>query len=182
VISCSLQERWSSRCSVESALFLQAATLKRYDAPLSLTTLICFVGTLQAIVVTFAMEHSMSVWKIGFDMNLLAAAYAGIVTSSIAYYVQGLVMQSRGPVFASAFSPLMMIIVAIMGSFILAENIYLGGYVAIDRPITMSTGRAQARSDVHVLAVSFLVLQDHWVGADRRRPVLGALGEAQGER
>jgi hypothetical protein len=55
---------------------LQAATLKRYDAPLSLTTLICFVGTLQAIVVTFAMEHSMSVWKIGFDMNLLAAAYA----------------------------------------------------------------------------------------------------------
>lgn len=51
----------------------------------------------------------------------------GIVTSSIAYYVQGLVIQSRGPVFASAFSPLMMIIVAIMGSFILAENIYLGG-------------------------------------------------------
>lgn len=52
----------------------------------------------------------------------------GIVTSSIAYYVQGLVIKSRGPVFASAFSPLMMIIVAIMGSFILAENIYLGGY------------------------------------------------------
>ncbi|XP_015692890.2 WAT1-related protein At5g07050-like [Oryza brachyantha] len=112
-----------------SLFILQAATLKRYDAPLSLTTLICFVGTLQAIVVTFVMEHRTSVWKIGFDMNLLAAAYAGIVTSSIAYYVQGLVMQSRGPVFASAFSPLMMIIVAIMGSFILAENIYLGGII-----------------------------------------------------
>jgi hypothetical protein len=55
----------------------------------------------------------------------------GIVTSSIAYYVQGLVIQIRGPVFASAFSPLMMIVVAIMGSFILAENIYLGGYVPI---------------------------------------------------
>ncbi|RWW29539.1 hypothetical protein GW17_00005936 [Ensete ventricosum] len=51
----------------------------------------------------------------------------GIVTSSIAYYVQGLVIQDKGPVFASAFSPLMMIIVAIMGSFILAEKIYLGG-------------------------------------------------------
>ncbi|XP_072960013.1 WAT1-related protein At5g07050-like [Typha angustifolia] len=110
-----------------SLFILQATTLKKYDAPLSLTTLICFVGTLQAIVVTFVMEHKPSVWSIGFDMNLLAAAYAGIVTSSIAYYVQGLVIQSRGPVFASAFSPLMMIIVAIMGSFILAENIYLGG-------------------------------------------------------
>ncbi|KAG1338362.1 WAT1-related protein [Cocos nucifera] len=82
---------------------------------------------LQAIAVTLVMQHKPSVWSIGWDMNLLAAAYAGIVTSSIAYYVQGLVIQSRGPVFASAFSPLMMIIVAIMGSFILAEKIYLGG-------------------------------------------------------
>ncbi|KAG6473897.1 WAT1-related protein At5g07050-like [Zingiber officinale] len=112
-----------------SLFVLQAATIKKYDAPLSLTTWICGVGTLQAIAVTSIMEHKPSVWKIGFDMNLLAAAYAGIVTSSIAYYVQGLVIQERGPVFASAFSPLMMIVVAIMGSFILAEKIYLGGVV-----------------------------------------------------
>ena len=59
-----------------SLFILQAHTLKHYAAPLSLTTLICFVGTLQAIVVTFAMEHRPSVWTIGFDMNLLAAAYA----------------------------------------------------------------------------------------------------------
>ncbi|KAL0283787.1 UNVERIFIED_CONTAM: WAT1-related protein [Sesamum radiatum] len=82
-----------------------------------------------AIAVTFVMEHNTSVWRIGWDMNLLAAAYAGIVTSSISYYVQGLVMKRKGPVFATAFSPLMMIIVAIMGSFILAEKIYLGGVI-----------------------------------------------------
>ncbi|KAK6944487.1 EamA domain [Dillenia turbinata] len=110
-----------------SLFILQAFTLKRYTAQLSLTTLVCFMGTLQAIAVTFVMEHKPSVWSIGWDMNLLAAAYAGIVTSSIAYYVQGLVMQAKGPVFVTAFSPLMMIIVAIMGSFILAEKIYLGG-------------------------------------------------------
>uniref|UniRef100_A0A452ZEP1 WAT1-related protein n=1 Tax=Aegilops tauschii subsp. strangulata TaxID=200361 RepID=A0A452ZEP1_AEGTS len=55
-----------------------------------------------------------------------AGILQGIVTSSIAYYVQGLVIQKTGPVFASAFSPLMMIIVAVMGSFILSEKIYLG--------------------------------------------------------
>lgn len=38
-------------------------------------------------------------------------------------------MEKRGPVFVTAFSPLMMIIVAIMGSFILAEKIYFGGYI-----------------------------------------------------
>ena len=50
--------------------------MKKYDAPLSLTSLICFMGTLQAIAVTLIMEHKPSVWRIGFDMNLLAAAYA----------------------------------------------------------------------------------------------------------
>ncbi|XP_042489044.1 WAT1-related protein At5g07050-like [Macadamia integrifolia] len=110
-----------------SLFILQAITMRRYPAQLSLTAMVVFLGTLQSIAVTFVMEHSTSVWSIGWDMNLLAAAYAGIVSSSIAYYVQGLVMQKRGPVFVTAFSPLMMIIVAIMGSFILAEKIYLGG-------------------------------------------------------
>ncbi|XP_059296052.1 WAT1-related protein At5g07050-like [Lycium ferocissimum] len=110
-----------------SFFILQNITMRKYTAPLSLTALVCFMGTLQSIAVTFVMEHKTSVWTIGFDMNLLAAAYAGIVSSGIAYYVQGLVMEKRGPVFVTAFSPLMMIIVAIMGSFILAEKIYIGG-------------------------------------------------------
>lgn len=110
-----------------SFFILQAITLRKYTAQLSLTAIVCFLGTLQSIAVTLVMEHRPHAWAIGFDMNLLAAAYAGIVSSSIAYYVQGLVMQKRGPVFVTAFSPLMMIIVAIMGSFILAEKIYFGG-------------------------------------------------------
>ncbi|CAN1343867.1 WAT1-related protein At5g07050, partial [Linum perenne] len=108
---------------------LQVHTYRFWNHQLSLTTLVCFMGTVQAIAVTFAMEHNPSAWKIGFDMNLLAAAYAGIVTSSLSYYVQGIVIKKKGPVFATAFSPLMMIIVAIMGSFILAEKIFLGGII-----------------------------------------------------
>ncbi|GFP83809.1 wat1-related protein at5g07050 [Phtheirospermum japonicum] len=106
---------------------LQAITLRKYTAHISLTAIVCFLGTLQSIAVTFVMEHNPNAWAIKWDLNLLAAAYAGIVSSSIAYYVQGIVMQKRGPVFVTAFSPLMMIIVAIMGSFILAEKIYVGG-------------------------------------------------------
>ncbi|KDP40571.1 hypothetical protein JCGZ_24570 [Jatropha curcas] len=113
-----------------SLFVLQTKALKTYkNHQLSLTSLVCFIGTIQAIAVTFVMEHKASVWRIGWDMNLLAAAYAGIVTSSISYYVQGLVIKKKGPVFATAFSPLMMIIVAIMGSFILAEQIFLGSIV-----------------------------------------------------
>ncbi|CAN1814533.1 WAT1-related protein At5g07050 [Linum perenne] len=109
---------------------LQTKALKTYkNHQLSLTTLVCFMGTVQAIAVTLAVEHNPSAWKIGFDMNLLAAAYAGIFASSLSYYVQGIVIRKKGPVFATAFSPLMMIVVAIMGSFILAEKIFLGGII-----------------------------------------------------
>lgn len=68
----------NSYCSMltELALLQQTAALKSYDAPFSLTTLMCFIGTLQAVVVTFAMERKLSVWSIGWDMNLLATAYA----------------------------------------------------------------------------------------------------------
>lgn len=110
-----------------SFFIIQAVTQKTYQAPLSLTAIVCFLGTMQSIAVTFVMEHKPAAWTIGWDMNLLAAAYAGIVSSSLAYYVQGRVMEKAGPVFVTAFSPLMMIIVAVMGSFILAEKIYLGG-------------------------------------------------------
>jgi drug/metabolite transporter (DMT)-like permease len=110
-----------------SAFFiLQAAVQKKYSAPLSLTTSVCFLGTLQATVVGAAMVHELPRWKLGWDINLLAAVYAGVVTSALAYYIQGLCMRTKGPVFATAFTPLMMIIVAIMSSIILSESILLG--------------------------------------------------------
>ncbi|KAH7863722.1 hypothetical protein Vadar_021213 [Vaccinium darrowii] len=72
-------------------------------------------GSIFLIIATFA-------WASSFILQ-------GIVASSIAFYVQGLVMKTKGTVFTTAFSPLTMIIVAIMGSFILAEKIFLGGIV-----------------------------------------------------
>ncbi|GKV39667.1 hypothetical protein SLEP1_g47405 [Rubroshorea leprosula] len=112
-----------------SFFIVQTKALKTYkDHQFSLTTMVCFVGTLQAIVVTLVMEHKVSTWRPS-QVDIIAAAYAGIVASSIAYYVQGVVIRKKGPVFATSFSPLMMIIVAIMGSFILAEKIYLGGVI-----------------------------------------------------
>lgn len=50
----------------------------------------------------------------------------GVFCSGLAYYVQGIIMKDRGPVFVTAFNPLSMIIVAVLGSFILGEQMYLG--------------------------------------------------------
>lgn len=114
-------------CCCWSAFFvLQSHTLKSYPAELSLTTLICLTGTGQAGAVALFVERGAKPWSIGFDMRLFTAVYSGIMCTGVAYYLQGVVMKERGPVFVTAFNPLCMIIVAVMGSIILAEEISLG--------------------------------------------------------
>uniref|UniRef100_A0A7C9CUB0 WAT1-related protein n=1 Tax=Opuntia streptacantha TaxID=393608 RepID=A0A7C9CUB0_OPUST len=108
-------------------VILQVITLKTYPAELSLTALICLLGTLEGTAVALVMEKGrLSPWIIGWDANLLAAVYSGVFCSGLAYYIQGLVMKERGPVFVTAFNPLCMVIVAILSALIMAEKMYLG--------------------------------------------------------
>ncbi|KAL6574758.1 hypothetical protein OROMI_012043 [Orobanche minor] len=111
-------------------MILQAVTLRTYPAELSLTAWICLLGTAEGAALALVMEKgNTAAWSIKWDTKFLAAVYSGIFCSGIAYYVQGVVMKERGPVFVTAFSPLSMVIVAILSSFILAEQMYLGRVV-----------------------------------------------------
>ncbi|KAK7385207.1 hypothetical protein VNO78_30920 [Psophocarpus tetragonolobus] len=112
-----------------SFYILQSITVKRYPAELSLSSLICMAGALQSAVVALIADHNPRTWVIGFNITLYGPLYAGIMSSGIAYYVQGIVMKSRGPVFMTSFNPLLMIIVATLGSFLLGEQLYLGSII-----------------------------------------------------
>ncbi|TVU12119.1 hypothetical protein EJB05_45746 [Eragrostis curvula] len=118
-------------CVCWSGFFiLQSNTLQSYPAELSLSALICVVGTvLSGAVALVAERRDMSAWAIGFDTRLFTVVYSGIVCSGVAYYVQGLVTRARGPVFVTAFQPLCMMITAVMGSTILKEEITLGSVI-----------------------------------------------------
>ncbi|XP_047979701.1 WAT1-related protein At2g37460-like [Salvia hispanica] len=111
-------------------MILQAVTLRTYPAELSLTAWICLLGTVEGAAVALVVEKgNAAAWAIKWNTSFLAAIYSGIFCSGIAYYVQGVVMKKRGPVFVTAFSPLSMIIVAFLSSFILSEKMYLGRVV-----------------------------------------------------
>ena len=58
----------------------------------------------------------------------------GIVGSGIAFAAMSWCIQSRGPLFVSMFSPLMLVVVAIVGWAILEEKIHVGRYVCTDNP------------------------------------------------
>lgn len=109
---------------------LQSNTLRSYPAQLSLTSLICVVGTtMSGSVALVAERRDMSAWKIGFDTRLFTVIYSGVVCSGVAYYVQGLVTKTRGPVFVTAFQPLCMIITAVLGSTLLKEETTRGSVI-----------------------------------------------------
>ncbi|XP_051129679.1 WAT1-related protein At2g39510-like [Andrographis paniculata] len=110
-----------------SFYILQAITLKSYPAALSLTGLICAAGSLLGAAVTLVVERrNLSVWSIQWDNKLLAYLYSGLVQSGVAYYVAGMVIKGKGPVFVTSFNPLSMVIVAILSSFAFAEEMNIG--------------------------------------------------------
>ncbi|KAG0471239.1 hypothetical protein HPP92_015785 [Vanilla planifolia] len=81
------------------------------------------MGAVVSCAVAFVVERgNTELWVISWDMRL----FTGVICTGVSYYVQGMVMKVKGPVFASAFSPLCMIITSLMGSIFIQETISLG--------------------------------------------------------
>ncbi|WJX18776.1 hypothetical protein P8452_08543 [Trifolium repens] len=109
---------------------MQASTLKRYPAQLSLTTWMCFIGAAQSAVFTVIIEHNNpSAWIIGINIDLWSTIYGGIVVGGLLMYIQLWCTEKKGPVFVTVFNPLCTIFVAILAYFVLGEKLYLGSII-----------------------------------------------------
>ncbi|XP_061370981.1 WAT1-related protein At5g07050-like isoform X2 [Gastrolobium bilobum] len=133
--SASINESWlkGSLLTVSSCVtwsmwyIMQAATLKRYPAQLSLTTWMCFIGAAQSAVFTVIAEHNNpSAWTIGLNVDLWSTLYGGVVIAGLLIYIQLWCTEKKGPVFVTMFNPLCTILVAILAYFVLGEKLYLG--------------------------------------------------------
>ncbi|KAL2325087.1 hypothetical protein Fmac_024145 [Flemingia macrophylla] len=119
-----------SSCIMWSVWFImQAATLKRYPAQLSLTTWMGFVGAAQSAVYTVIVEHNSSAWSLGLNIDLWSTIYGGVVASGLIVYLQLWCTEKEGPVFVTMFNPLCTILVAALAYFIFGEKLYLGSII-----------------------------------------------------
>ncbi|KAJ0967291.1 hypothetical protein J5N97_024208 [Dioscorea zingiberensis] len=105
---------------------MQAITLKKYPAQLSLTTWMSFIGGVQSAVFTVCVVHKPAAWIIGFDINLWSILYAGIVCSGLIIFLQLWCTEEKGPVFVTMFNPLSTIMVALLAYFVFGERLYTG--------------------------------------------------------
>lgn len=108
---------------------MQAYTLKRYPAQLSLTTWMNFVGAAQSALYTAIVHHDRAAWTIGFNIDFWSTIYGGIVISGIVVFIQLWCTEEKGPVFVTMFNPLSTILVAILAYFALGEKLYMGSLV-----------------------------------------------------
>ena len=109
-------------------LILQAKLSKEYPFHYSSTALMCVMSTLQsvALALIWSRHDVVAQWRLGLDVRLLSVAYSGVLASGVMLVVLSWCVKKRGPLFASVFNPLMLLVVAVLSSLLLGEKLYLG--------------------------------------------------------
>ncbi|XP_059448552.1 WAT1-related protein At1g68170-like [Corylus avellana] len=107
-------------------LIIQTKMSEKYPCQFSSTALMCVMGAIQAVVFALCMERDWSQWRLGWNIRLLTVSYTGVVGSGLMVTLIAWCVRMRGPLFVSVFNPLMLVLVAIMGSLLLDEKLHLG--------------------------------------------------------
>ncbi|XP_075672962.1 WAT1-related protein At3g30340-like [Castanea sativa] len=101
-----------------------------YPAELSLSAMMSFFGTIQTAIVT-VFVISWSSWELKWDggLVLVTILLGGIVVTGLSYYVMTWSIKKNGPVFTSAFNPLLVVFSFLLQTFVLGDSAHLGSIV-----------------------------------------------------
>ncbi|KAL8527761.1 hypothetical protein ACS0TY_005561 [Phlomoides rotata] len=105
---------------------IQARVSEKYSAPYSSSALMCVMSSFQCVMVGFAIDHDLSAWSLKPSIRLVSGVYSGIVCSALAFCLMSYCIEKKGPLYVSVFSPLLLVIVAILSWALLAEKLYAG--------------------------------------------------------
>ncbi|XP_061350882.1 WAT1-related protein At1g68170-like [Gastrolobium bilobum] len=123
---------WGVPCALASCccfslwFIIQAKLNEEFPYPHSSAALMSTMGAVQATIFALCVDRDMSQWKLDYGIRLLAVIYPGIVVSGIVVIVYNWCIKMRGPLFASIFNPLQLLLVVIAAYLMLDEKLYLG--------------------------------------------------------
>ncbi|XP_022999562.1 WAT1-related protein At1g09380-like [Cucurbita maxima] len=105
---------------------IQARLSVKFKAPYTSTTLLCFMAFFQCGLIAVISEHNVAAWSLNSPIRLISALYTGIVCSGLTFSITSWIIQRKGPLYVSIFTPLLLIIVAIFSWTLLHEQLYIG--------------------------------------------------------
>ncbi|KAL5214848.1 hypothetical protein ABZP36_004000 [Zizania latifolia] len=107
-------------------LIMQAKLSREYPFHYTSTALMCVMSGAQSAAFALCFDRDAAQWRLGLDIRLMSALYSGVLASGVMLVVLSWCVKRRGPLFASVFNPLMLVVVAVLGSLLLAEKLHLG--------------------------------------------------------
>ncbi|KAG6533919.1 WAT1-related protein At1g09380-like [Zingiber officinale] len=117
-------------CLAGSSWFIIHAKMSEsFSYPYTSSAMMCFMAGVQCLVLAAITERKASAWAMGWDIRLAASIYAGLIGSGLAVSLMSWCIARRGPLFVSMFSPLLLILVAVLGWAILDEKLYAGSAI-----------------------------------------------------
>ncbi|XP_047957858.1 WAT1-related protein At1g43650-like [Salvia hispanica] len=134
-------EKWVQGCMLmllanfiwASWFVMQAPLVKQYPSKFRLIMLQCFFSCTQSSIWAMAMERDIAKWRVKWDLNLFSVAYCkkwvqGIVVNGISFWLQLWAVEKKGPFYAAAFTPLILIFTALFSLLLWNEMLYLGSF------------------------------------------------------
>ncbi|KAK1290534.1 WAT1-related protein [Acorus calamus] len=109
---------------------LQEPVAIKFPAELTLTAFMSLFGTIQTTAIA-AITEPLDSWKIRIkgSLMLFVILYGGCVMPILAYYALIWCIHKKGPVFAAAFSPLLIVFSFFIETLILGKQAHLGSVV-----------------------------------------------------
>ncbi|XP_047173618.1 WAT1-related protein At1g25270-like [Vigna umbellata] len=84
------------------------------------------MAAVQATLFALCVEKDWNQWKLPSAIRILATLYSGIAVTTFVNIVTSWCVRKKGPLYASVFNPLTLVLVAITAPLLLQEKLYLG--------------------------------------------------------
>ncbi|GER44987.1 nodulin MtN21 /EamA-like transporter family protein [Striga asiatica] len=110
-------------------LIVQTRISQKYGSPYSSSAIMCLMASVQCVIVAICFDHSISAWSLRSSIRIVSSIYSGIVCSALAFGLMSWCIERKGPLYVSVFSPLLLVIVAILSWALLDEKLYAGTLV-----------------------------------------------------
>eukprot|EP00257_Ricinus_communis_P022480 XP_015582215.1 WAT1-related protein At3g28050 isoform X1 [Ricinus communis] len=108
---------------------VQTWILKDCPAELIITCIACFFVTVLSSIVALVAEKDISSWILKPDIELIATFCSAVFAVSIRSVVHAWACRKKGPLYASMFKPLGIIIATFLGFYFLGDTLYDGSVI-----------------------------------------------------
>eukprot|EP01018_Ginkgo_biloba_P024821 Gb_30800 [translate_table: standard] len=117
---------------VSSSMILQAETLKKYPATLSLAAITGILGSIQTAILQIILDRGINptTWSVDWR-GIVVTVVAGVICTGVALPVQAWCIQTRGTVFVAIFSPVSTLCSAMLSSLFLGDTFHVGSAMGV---------------------------------------------------